>query len=79
MEWWGQGGSGWPFLLEKTTPVVSGELLMLQTSTVPQGKYGPRLTVIDPSGNYGEPFESWWTVKRKLGERHEGRTVGISI
>ena len=52
---------------------------MLQTSTVPQGKYGPRLTVIDPSGNYGEPFESWWTVKRKLGERHEGRTVGISI
>jgi len=64
IEWQGQGGSGWAFLLERTTPVVNGELLMLNTSTVPTGKYGLRLTVIDPSGNYGEPFEIWWTVTR---------------
>ncbi len=64
VEWWGKGGSGWSFLLEKNTPVVNGELLMLNTSTVPAGKYGLRLTVIDQSGNYGEPFEIWWTVTR---------------
>ena len=52
---------------------------MLDTSIVPEGRYGLSLTVIDPSGNYGEPFEIWWTVKRWLGGRHEGRTVGISI
>jgi hypothetical protein len=57
VEWWGQGASDWAFLLEKTTPVVNGELLMLNTSTVPAGRYGLRLTVIDQAGNYGEPFE----------------------
>ncbi len=64
VEWWAQGGSGWAFLLERNTPVVNGELLMLNTSTVPEGRYGLRLTVVDPSGNYGEPFEIWWTVMR---------------
>ena len=64
VEWWGQGGSGWAFLLENEKPVANGELLMLDTNTVPAGKYGLRLTVIDQTGNYGEPLEIWWTVTR---------------
>ncbi|MBN1658012.1 MAG: hypothetical protein JXA93_06395 [Anaerolineae bacterium] len=63
IEWWGQGGSGWAFLLEKTEPVVNGELMMLNTSTVPSGRYGLRLTVIDRNGNYLEPCEIWWKVR----------------
>jgi hypothetical protein len=36
---------------------------MLDTRTVPAGRYGLRLTVVDQTGNYPEPFEIWWTVK----------------
>ena len=63
VEWWGQGGSGWAFLLEKTEPVVNGEILMLDTSTVPSGRYGLRLIVIDRNGNYLEPCEIWWKIR----------------
>jgi hypothetical protein len=64
MEWWGQGATSWAFLLEKDTPVVNGELMMLNSGTVPAGRYGLRLTVIDRAGNYPEPFEIWWTIQR---------------
>jgi hypothetical protein len=63
IEWWGEGGSGWNYLLERDQPVVNGELMMLDTRTVPAGRYGLRLTVVDQTGNYPEPFEIWWTVK----------------
>lgn len=63
LDWWGEGGSGWSYLLRKSEPVVNGELFMLDTRTVPAGRYGLRLTVVDQSGNYPEPFEIWWTVK----------------
>jgi hypothetical protein len=62
LDWWGEGGSGWSYLLKKSEPVVNGELFMLNTRTVPAGRYGLRLTVVDQRGNYPEPFEIWWTV-----------------
>jgi hypothetical protein len=64
IEWWGEGGSGWNYLLERDKPVADGELMMLDTRTVPAGRYGLRLTVVDQTGNYPEPFEIWWTVSR---------------
>ena len=63
LDWWGEGGSGWSYLLKKSEPVVNGDLFMLDTRTVPAGRYGLRLTVVDQTGNYPEPFEIWWTVK----------------
>lgn len=44
--------------------VLCGQLLILNTTTVPAAKYGLRPTAIDQSGNYGQPFEIWWTVAR---------------
>jgi hypothetical protein len=64
LEWWGEGASDWNYLLERDKPVVDGELMMLDTRTVPAGRYGLRLTVVDQTGNYPEPFEIWWTVSR---------------
>jgi hypothetical protein len=64
LEWWGEGATGWNYLLERDKPVVDGELMMLDTRTVPAGRYGLRLTVVDQTGNYPEPFEIWWTVSR---------------
>jgi hypothetical protein len=63
LDWWGEGGSEWSHLLERDDPVVNDELFMLNTRTVPAGRYGLRLTVVDQTGNYPEPFEIWWTVK----------------
>jgi len=63
LEWWGEGGSEWSYLLKRSKPVVNGELMMLDTRTVPAGRYGLRLTVVDQTGNYPEPFEIWWTVE----------------
>ncbi len=65
LEWWGEGGSGWNYLLERFEPVIDDELLMLDTRTVPAGMYGLRLTVIDQTGNYLDPFEIWWRVEHK--------------
>jgi hypothetical protein len=65
LEWWGEGGSEWGYLLERDEPVVNGELMMLDTRTVPAGRYGLRLTVVDQTGNYPGPFEIWWTVEHE--------------
>jgi hypothetical protein len=54
-------GGSWNFLFEHDYPVNNAELMMLDASTVPQGPYGLRLTVVDQSGNYPEPCEVWYT------------------
>jgi SH3-like domain-containing protein len=50
----------WNYLLEEKTPVENGALMLLETSTVPYGPYGVRLTVVDVSGNYPEPCIVWF-------------------
>ena len=50
----------WMYLFEKNTPVNNGVLMELNTSTVPKGPYGIRLTVIDHTGNYPEPCVFWY-------------------
>jgi hypothetical protein len=62
IEYWAEGSGQWNYLLEQYEPVIEGELMMLETATVPAGRYGLRLTVVDQTGNYPEPLEIWWTV-----------------
>lgn len=50
----------WNFLLEIDTPVDNGQLMELDTSTIPDGPYGVRLTVVDLTGNYPEPCVVWF-------------------
>ncbi|MCB0163075.1 MAG: SH3 domain-containing protein [Anaerolineae bacterium] len=50
----------WNYLFEQDTPVENGVLMHLETSTVPPGPYGVRLTVVDKSGNYPEPCIRWF-------------------
>jgi hypothetical protein len=52
---------GWMYLLERDYPVDNDKLIMLDTSTVPRGPYGLRLTVVDETGNYPEPCVVWYT------------------
>lgn len=54
-------GHSWNFLFRRDTPITNGELMTLDTSTVPRGSYGLRLTVVDHTGNYPEPCEVWFT------------------
>lgn len=54
-------GHTWNYLLERDYPVENDKLIMLDTSTVPRGPYGLRLTVVDVTGNYPEPCEVWFT------------------
>lgn len=51
---------GWMYLLERDYPVDNDKLIMLDTSTVPRGPYGLRLTVVDETGNYSEPCVVWF-------------------
>jgi hypothetical protein len=53
-------GHTWNHLLERDYPVENDKLMMLDTSTVPRGAYGLRLTVVDVTGNYPEPCEVWF-------------------
>jgi len=62
LEYWAANGSDWAYLLEKQTPVDNGEIFMLDTETVPEGRYGLRITAVEQSGNYPEPCEIWWTI-----------------
>jgi SH3-like domain-containing protein len=50
----------WTYLFQKDTPVENDVLMELNTSTVPSGPYGVRLTVVDRSGNYPEPCIVWY-------------------
>lgn len=54
-------GHTWMYLFERDYPVNNDKLMMLDTSTVPRGPYGLRLTVVDQSGNYPEPCVVWFT------------------
>lgn len=63
IEYWAEGSTAWNYLLEQYDPVVNGELMMLETATVPAGRYGLQLTVVDQTGNYPQPFEIWWTIQ----------------
>jgi hypothetical protein len=54
-------GHTWNHLLERDYPVDNDKLMRLDTSTVPRGPYGLRLTVVDETGNYPEPCEVWFT------------------
>jgi Tol biopolymer transport system component len=54
-------GGGWNYLLERDYPVDNDKLIMLDASTVPNGPYGLRLTVVDETGNYPPPCEVWYT------------------
>ncbi|MEM7035109.1 MAG: SH3 domain-containing protein [Chloroflexota bacterium] len=56
-------GNVWNYLLQQGSPVTSGKLMELDTSTVPNGPYGVRLTVIDQTGNYPEPCEVWYQIE----------------
>lgn len=51
---------GWNYLLERDYPVDNDKLVMIDASTVPNGPYGLRLTVVDETGNYPEPCEVWF-------------------
>lgn len=53
-------GHSWSYLFENDYPVDNGKLMRLDTSTVPNGPYGIRLTVVDNTGNYPEPCEVWF-------------------
>jgi hypothetical protein len=50
----------WNYLLQENTLVENDVLMLLETSTVPYGPYGVRLTVVDISGNYPEPCVVWF-------------------
>jgi hypothetical protein len=52
--------NNWTYLFEKDTPVENDTLLELNTTTVPSGPYGVRLSVIDHTGNYPEPCIVWY-------------------
>jgi len=54
----------WNYLLEKDTPIENDVLMYLETSTVPYGPYGVRLTVVDMTGNYPEPCIRWFNDNR---------------
>lgn len=54
-------GGGWNYLFERDYPVDNDKLMMLDASTVPNGPYGLRLTVVDETGNYPQPCEVWYT------------------
>lgn len=53
-------GGSWNFLFEQNYPIDNDELMMFDASTVPNGPYGLRLTVVDATGNYPEPCEIWY-------------------
>jgi hypothetical protein len=48
-------GSHWTMLYRSPRPVQDGLLIEFNTRTVPKGAYLVRLTVVDRTGNYGEP------------------------
>jgi hypothetical protein len=50
----------WNYLLQKESAVENDVLMELNTSTIPYGPYGLRLTVVDLSGNYPEPCVVWF-------------------
>ena len=54
----------WNYLLQEDSLVENDVLMLLETSTVPYGPYGVRLTVIDMSGNYPEPCIRWFNDPR---------------
>jgi thiol-disulfide isomerase/thioredoxin len=62
VEFWAANSAGWAYLLEKDEPVENGEIFMLDTTTVPNGRYGIRITAVDQTGNYPSPCEVWWNV-----------------
>jgi thiol-disulfide isomerase/thioredoxin len=62
LEYWAANSPGWTYLLEKREPVENGEIFMLDTRTVPNGRYGLRITAVYQNGNYPEPCEIWWNV-----------------
>jgi thiol-disulfide isomerase/thioredoxin len=62
LEYWAANSSNWTYLLEKREPIENGEIFMLDTETVPEGRYGLRITAVEQSGNYPAPCEIWWTI-----------------
>ena len=62
LEYQPEGAPGWSYLLKRRGPVQNGELFMWDTTTLKNGRYGIRLTVIDQTGNYPPPCELKWTV-----------------
>ena len=54
--------SNWNYLLQQNTPVENGKLMELDTTTIPPGPYGLRLTVVDQTGNYPEPCVVWFNT-----------------
>lgn len=54
--------NNWNYLLQQNTPVENGKLMELDTTTIPSGPYGLRLTVVDQTGNYPEPCVVWFNT-----------------
>jgi hypothetical protein len=54
--------SNWNYLLRQDTPIENGQLMELDTTTIPKGPYGLRLTVVDQTGNYPEPCVVWFNT-----------------
>ena len=57
-------GDVWNLLFEEEKPVENDVLMQLETSTVPYGPYGVRLTVVDTAGDSPAPCIRWFNDQR---------------
>ena len=63
LEYQPEGAPAWSYLLKRRGSVQNAELFMWDTTTLKNGRYGIRLTVVDQTGNYPPPCEVYWKIQ----------------